>query len=67
MPVLIPVSTPDNPPIEATDAGVTAHTPEGAVFARVVVAPGQTDTAPVMGPGKGITVTTALTTPHTVV
>jgi hypothetical protein len=47
-------------PTVATPVAVLLHTPPGAISVSVVVAPGQTETVPVIIPatGSGFTVTT---------
>lgn len=60
MPAETPVTMPEVP-MEATDALLVLHVPVPAPSARVVVAPTQTFSEPVMVPaiGSGFTVTVA--------
>jgi hypothetical protein len=56
VPVLKPVTTPDEEPTVAIDGLALVQVPPPASV-RVTVAAGQTDVVPEIGPGSGLTVT----------
>lgn len=54
-PAATPFTSPVEPPIVATVAGVIVHNPPAAVSVSVADAPTHTDVLPVIGPGSGLT------------
>lgn len=65
MPAATPVTLPEEVMV-ATEDGVQLHTPPPKELLRVIVLPGHTGAFPVIGPGAGVTVTTAVTVPQAV-
>ena len=59
MPVVTPVTTPDVPSTVELPL-LLVHAPPGSVLASVVVCPAHTDAVPVIAPGFGLTVTSAV-------
>jgi len=66
MPAAIPVTMPVDEPTVAVAVRLLLHVPPDAVSCKAVVAPMQTLSTPVIGPGSGFTVTGILIT-HPVV
>ncbi len=63
VPAPAPVTTPEEL-IVATEEGAQLHVPPVNELLSVLVLPMQMGALPVIVPGKGLTVTTAVTVPH---